>query len=223
MSHLSKTCGQQKDPIRAFTLIELLVVIGIIGTMMALIMPAFRGFGRSASMNGSVAQVRSTLSLARQFAINKRQNVHVVFVYSNTVSSLPAEAWRVNRSYAVFVSTNGSQGYYLKEWTALPPGVVFTPSATNFPGSSKKGDNVMAGGLVQTFAFPTTSSSTLAAMRAIQFSADGSISSGSINAIYITEGVVETNGVMLVRTNGLKFGVDAKQLTGQIRVRDYNQ
>lgn len=208
---------------RGFTLIELLVVIGIIGVLMAMIMPAFRGFGRSASMSGAVGQLRTTLTLARQWAINKRSNVHVVFVYSNSVASLPSEAWRVNRSYAVFVSTNGTQGYYLKEWTALPAGVVLTPDASSFPGSSGKGDNVMLNGLTRSNVFPKSDSPTVVQLRTIQFSSDGSISGGSQNAIYITEGTVETNGALTIRPNGMKFGVDAKQLTGQIRVRDYNQ
>lgn len=208
---------------RGFTLIELLVVIGIIALLMAMIMPSFRGLGRSASMSGAVGQLRTTLSLARQWAINKRTNVHVVFVYSNSVTALPSEAWRVNRSYAVFVSTNGPQGYYLKEWTALPVGVVLASDASSFPGSSGKGDNVMLNGLIRSNVFPKSDSTTVAMLRSIQFSSDGTISGGSQNAIYITEGTVETNGVITIRTNGMKFAVDARQLTGQIRVRDYNQ
>ena len=205
-----------------FTLVELLVVIGVIALMMALVMPAFRGFGRSASMNSSVAQIRTAMSLSRQWAITQNRPVQIQFATSNTVSGLSGEAWRAFRSFAVFVRTNTTplQGFYLKEWTALPPGVVITPDTSFFPGSGH-GDNVVAAGRVATTRFPFVNSANLVQVRAIEFLPSGAIGSGNAE-VYLAEGFVETNGVLSVRTNGMRFGVEGQILTGQVRVRDYN-
>ncbi len=207
---------------RGFTLVELLVVIGIIGLMMALIMPAFRGFGRSASMNGAVAQVRSSLALARQLAITKRTLAYVIFADSRTAAAMPAEAWRANRSYAVFMGTNSTgDGYYVKEWTALPPGIVITPDTSGYPGIH--GDNIMIypDNMNKTNTFPNSASATKAPVRAMQFDSDGHSVGGEV---YITEGTVETNGTLTLKpgASALKYGIEVKALTGQLRVRDYN-
>ncbi len=223
-----------RRPCRAFTLIELLVVIGIIGVMMALVLPAFRGFGRSAAMNSAVAQVRSAISLARQYAINKQTTAYVIFVNSNTVasSSVASERWRAYRSYAVFVWASASGGYYVKEWTALPDGVVFTPDTSAFPATSGSadrghGDNVINGYFTRDFVFPDTSSKTTNSALCIDVAPDGTMTAwiGSTAEIYLTEGAVDTNGVLslLNKTNSLKFGIEIQGLTGQTRVRDYNK
>lgn len=210
---------------RGFTLVELLMVIGVMALMMALILPAFRGFGRSASMNSAVSQVRTSLSLSRQWAINQNVNVQMQFAVSNTVAGLPNEAWRAYRSFAIFVQTNTSgpvQGYYLKEWTTLPPGVVFTPDTSFFPQTSGHGDNLILNGRIVTTRFPLATSANLVPVRAVEFRPTGSVR-GSNNEIYMAEGVVETNGVLVLRTGGMRFGVEVQDLTGQVRVRDYNQ
>lgn len=219
------TSGRTARRGHGFTLVELLMVIGVMALIMALILPAFRGFGRSASMNSSVSQVRTSLSLARQWAINQNVNVQVQFAVSNTVASLPNEAWRAFRSFAIFVQTNTSgpvQGYYLKEWTTLPPGIVFTPDTSFFPQTSGHGDNLLLNGRIVTTRFPLATSVSLVPVRAVEFRPVGSVR-GSNNEIYITEGVVETNGVLFLQTNGMRFSIEVQDLTGQVRVRDYNQ
>ncbi len=84
------------------TLLELLVVIVIMAIVMSVSIPAFTSMGRGAGMRGAVAEVRSTLSLSRQWAITKREpvtfqcgqdnstNYYVVYTYdaitkSNTI------------------------------------------------------------------------------------------------------------------------------------------
>lgn len=63
------------------TLIELLVVIAIMAIVASLSIPAFTGMGRGAAMRGAVAEITSTLALARQWAITKREPV--TFDYGN--------------------------------------------------------------------------------------------------------------------------------------------
>ena len=65
---------------RAFTLIELLVVLAIIGLILALSLPSFRGMNEGRSMEGATRQLLQDLAYARQAAIATRSTVAVVFV-----------------------------------------------------------------------------------------------------------------------------------------------
>ncbi len=73
------TTGTGSPRVRAFTLIELLVVISIIGLLMYIAVPAFKGFGRSNVMSAAQQQLRDDLSFARQQAIKHRSPVYMVF------------------------------------------------------------------------------------------------------------------------------------------------
>ncbi len=190
-------------------------MVAIIGVMLALIMPAFRGLGRGMGMKSAVADIRATLSLARQHAITKRKMVWVVFASSNTISTAPNEAWRAYRSYAVWASTN-----YIKEWTTLPPGVIVTPDTSAFPASVGHGDNVLVAGMVTNIPFPTATD-TRHDVRYLQFTPEGACNSNG-REVYLTEAVTETNGWFELKPGASKFSVEAHILTGQIRVKDYN-
>lgn len=81
------------------TLLELLVVIAVMAIVLTISMPAFTSMGRGAGMRGAVAEVRSTLSLSRQWAITKREpvtfqygqdnstNYYVVYTYDAEIGS----------------------------------------------------------------------------------------------------------------------------------------
>jgi prepilin-type N-terminal cleavage/methylation domain-containing protein len=208
---------------RGFTLIELLVVVAIMGVMMALIMPSFRGFGRGAAMKSAISQIRTTMSLARQNAVTKRQFTFVAFAGADTVADAPKEAWRAYRSYAVWVTLNSDaanpSGLYLKGWTALPPGVVITDSSLTWPGTGH-GDNVLVSGMDRSIPFPTATGS-LVRVKVLQYTTEGAVNTSG-REVYLTEGTVETNGLLSVKPNAVKHGVEAHLLTGQIRVKDYN-
>jgi prepilin-type N-terminal cleavage/methylation domain-containing protein len=77
--NLRITTGAEGHRTRAFTLIELLVVISIIGLMMFIAVPAFKGFGRSNVISAAQQQLRDDLSFARQQAIKHRSPVYMVF------------------------------------------------------------------------------------------------------------------------------------------------
>jgi len=63
---------------KAFTLIELLVVIVIMAIIVGMSIPAFRGMGKAAEMNGTVRALCSTISLTRQWAITHRESAGVI-------------------------------------------------------------------------------------------------------------------------------------------------
>lgn len=77
--NLRITAGTEGRRARAFTLVELLVVISIIGLLMFIAVPAFKGFGRSNVMSAAQQQLRDDLSFARQQAITHRSPVYMVF------------------------------------------------------------------------------------------------------------------------------------------------
>ncbi len=62
-----------------FTLLELLVVIGLIGLMTFIAIPAIKGFGQSNKLAAAQRQLSDDIGYARQYAINNRVPVFVVF------------------------------------------------------------------------------------------------------------------------------------------------
>ena len=124
-----------------FTLIELLVVIAIIGVLFVVAMPVFENAGRKDPTRAAY-QLMTTLRLARQHAINKRQFTAVVFpvrAHNGGVVSYGAEDLdKCLRSYAVLAVTNRMDGLlrkeqtpdkmdfiYVSDWKYLPPGIYF--------------------------------------------------------------------------------------------------
>lgn len=104
-----------------FTLIELMVVVGLMVLLLAFAVPAFQGIGRSAGINAAVHELRTTVSLARQWAITRRERTCVVFPdeFNNyTVETVD----KALRSYAVYAGTN-----FITEWRMLPQNIIFDP------------------------------------------------------------------------------------------------
>jgi prepilin-type N-terminal cleavage/methylation domain-containing protein len=113
----------------AFTLIELLVVLAIIGLILALSIPNFRGMGEGTAMSGAVRQMMNDLAFARQQAIATRSTVAVVFL-SPDVQALDPNT---------FPGQEDHRGHrtYLTEWRTLPEKIfiaesMFTESAPPF-------------------------------------------------------------------------------------------
>ncbi len=107
-----------------FTLVELLIVISIMAIMFAIAVPRFEDIGRGGKMRAAVNELRSTIALARQWAIANREDVYLVLpddfsaVYSGLSTNEYAKALR---SYAVFTRSRG----YIKDWAYLPAGIYF--------------------------------------------------------------------------------------------------
>ena len=125
---------------QGFTLIELLVVIAIIGVLFAVAMPIFENAGRK-DTNRAAYQLVSTMRLARQHAIAKRQWTIVVFPdnYSGSYSGADGDTIdKCLRSYAVLAVTNSMDGLerkdqipdnmeftFVSDWKYLPEGIYF--------------------------------------------------------------------------------------------------
>ena len=230
------TSAQSSKRLRGFTLIELLVVVGIIGLLMALVIPAFTGIGRGQTMKSSVAQLRTTAALARQWAITRRENTFILFAdhtlpYNATNSSM---AWR---SYAVWAERSG----YIREWTYLPVGVVFNPftnrasahsgdfNITNLLwANSAKSTNFAIHGEFNAWRVPfPDSTSPTQSVYALGFTPDGRNANTDYMQynIFISEGWVTntttTAYLPQIRPQRMTMGLECRPLTGQMRIREF--
>jgi len=212
------TCAPRSNR-GAFTLIELLVVIGIMGALLVLVVPAFTGLGRGQSMRSSVSQLRSTLALARQWAITKNENTYVIFPDDAMTYNPPGRVNMALRSYGVWAEKSG----YISEWRYLPPGVYFNP--TNLSGNNIFDDASLTKHWV---VFPANGSPRQE-MYCIAYTPNGrlkSIQDGSSRSLYLNEGLldVNTNAGLLVaavlRSTNYTMRFEVRPLTGQLRIRE---
>ena len=109
-----------------FTIFELLVVISIVAIMFVVSVPAFQGIGRGQKMNSAVAQLRSTIALARQWAITRNDYTYIIFPDHEFTYGAGPDAYMALKSYAVWSEKNG----YISDWRYLPEGVVFNPDTS---------------------------------------------------------------------------------------------
>ena len=110
-----------------FSLIELIVVVAIIGTLVAIAMPAIGRYIRNYQIRGAAEQVAAEIQTAKLLAVKKNVNFGVVFVVlSNTtfqyfVEDVPiAGSIGFRQPYA-----SSTQGTIRR----LPYGVTFRPGA----------------------------------------------------------------------------------------------
>ena len=110
------------------TLLELLVVIAVMAIVLTISMPAFTSMGRGAGMRGTVAEVKSTLSLARQWAITKREPVTFQYGYDTSATSdyyVVYVAAQQSSPYTIIQATNYLQkGFYFSDGGEM----IFKPS-----------------------------------------------------------------------------------------------
>ena len=201
----------------AFTLVELLVVIGIMATLLVLVVPSFTGLGRGQSMRSAVTQLRSTLSLARQWAITRNEKTYVIFPDDGSYNPARNAALAL-RSYAVWAEKSG----YISDWRYLPPGVIFDssePAANNLFNTTTD--------RVYPVAFPSNGA-PMSTMYCIAFTPNGRLNQagGTTLRVYLREGWVDANtntGVAsppTIKSTNYTMYFEMRPLTGQVRIRE---
>jgi len=145
-----KPYGERGSPVplsfaRGFTIVELLIVIAIVAAVTAISLPAIKGISQSHTVNNASQQLMDDLALARQYAINNRSVVHVLFVPpAITNMTFPAAQDLPKRlmmgiysTYAIYAErTVGDQpgqprARFLSKWKSLPEGVFISPREFN--------------------------------------------------------------------------------------------
>ena len=130
------------DTRHGFTLIELLVVISIIAVLFAVAMPIFENAGRK-DTDRAAFNLMTTMRLARQHAISKRQWTLVVFPNLDGGVYGDKDIGKCLRSYAVLAVTNNMDGLarvdqipdnmqfaFVSDWKFLPEGIFFDNDET---------------------------------------------------------------------------------------------
>jgi prepilin-type N-terminal cleavage/methylation domain-containing protein len=225
-----------------FTLIELLVVIAIMAIIFVIALPRFDDIGRGSKMRSAISEIRSTVGLARQWAIANRQNVYIIFPddWDQVYGGLPAEDHKkALRALAVYAEPpTGGSGVYIKDWTYLPSGIFLVDQ--NNARNPKTWDtrlvstaNVLRQPTVEFLPFPTATS-TRKSINALRFRPDGICTYAPVsgdtstthgNRIYLSEGVAlegtEGKVVNIVwKRNPVLWHLRVNPYTGAIRVVD---
>lgn len=188
---------------------ELLVVMGIMTLIILASVPAFHGITRGSAMQSSLTQLRTTIALARQWAITRRQITYVVF---------PSSSNSIYSTYNVYAITNivstNYQGEYVRDWTALPPGVFFETSAG--------GDNILKGAWASGGNVPPSLPGLTGTAYCIKFTPDGSTTGiGDIYrkpTVYLTEGYLrDDTGAFAYKPNSMTNSLEISSVGGQIK------
>lgn len=205
-----------------FTLVELLAVIAIMVIVLMAAVPVFQTLGKR-DLNTVAFQLRTTLRLARQYAVTQRQWVYVVFPDERQPYTPETLAYCL-RSYAC-LATNRETGQfeYITEWKFLPKGIYFVSD----PGAVFTGNIFRAA--APSAPFPKNSSS-LRVIPGIAFDASGQARFGGTNvstdpSIYFTTARLYTtnssgNGLTLInQIPGVTNSLRVRNRTGQVDFR----
>lgn len=214
---------------RAFTLVELLVVIALMAIVLTITIASFQT-ASGAKMQSALLQLKSTVSLARQMAVTRREPMYVVFPESTTMfdPAFPDQrAAFAYQSYCVYSPTEG----YISQWNTLPKGLFFNRLATG------TGTNVFStyasGGISQTrFVITNTPSAVVwpksrprAESPCISFLPNGRLNQrgGTALEVFIAEGVVDSANPDNVMTQANKkvMSLYIRPLTGIMTMKEY--
>jgi len=217
---------------RAFTLVELLVVIGIMGMMLAITVTAFEGVGKGAKLRAALAELKTTLSLARQYAITDRQIVFVVFP-CDQVNLSDSTNLAFTRYSSYCLCTTGRWSRMLNQWHHLPKGVIFDRVRTPPPGRVALGyvnvfDRSVSNNL-STIPFPIEASNQVdQTVTVVRFNPNGRLhtTQDSTPVIFVTEGSVRVNPTTaalvdyMIQPGAPSFMLEVRPLTGRVKITE---
>lgn len=126
----------------AFTLIELLVVMAIVMMISGMAIASWFGIRRGAEMRRSVSTVQTTLMLARQQAVTKRQTVLVEFIQVGETNAMIVKVGTNQVHNQMFLSPG-------VKFNPLPASVQFRPNGSAVGGG---GSGMATISLVEKFA-----------------------------------------------------------------------
>lgn len=213
-------------PGRAFTLIELLTVVAIMGIIMLVAIPAFRGIGRSTNMQTALTTLRTRLNLARQWAVTQRRTTYMVFpdetaaIYTNPYQR---EVDKARKAYAAFTV----EDRYIGDWNYLSPGIIFAKQAQHPSARDSKSIYQSSGDFQTSLALwaPGVNRN----VNTLTFYRDGTVANRNLVEIFLIDGftTVNTNNgtvtaVSATATNNL-WSVEIHGLTGNSRIVDYSK
>jgi len=195
-----------------FTLAEMLGLMLIMAILLAVAVVVIRGLGKGPGLHGTAQQLKSALSLARQYAITHGQSVYVLFpTYQNDVpASGDTSRCRGYRAYALCTISNDSP-VYLSEWQHLPPRMIIQTNSDIFADASFS-TNMPANGL---------GLSNPSNLPVVVFKTDGSVQSGNVLAyiqIFIGQGAINNSGYPVLCGRGRGKVVRLEVQTGTLRV-----
>jgi len=129
---------------KAFTLIELLVVMVIASVIMAVAIPGFFSISKGMAMRGATRSVKSTVSLARQWAITHRDIVSVQLSPSNTLLVVDSDGKQLNEPL-IFLREISVASFYQdtqsKAWLSTTNTEFLTTGGLKVDESKNEGDH----------------------------------------------------------------------------------
>lgn len=206
---------------------ELMVVIAIMAILMGIAVPAFNNMGKGGSMRGAISQLRSTISLSRQWAVTHRSKTYVLFPFVTDSTDLNDRNYveKACKAYAVYSVTNvqgvvgndiSAAGEYITDWRFLPQDVVLDddPDITN---------NVFRAAIPLIVPL----SGKKVEMYAIIFKPDGTPNDVTGYQVFLREGFMNVitndlpNPDYDFKPNGMVWGIEVSGYGG-IKVNDWN-
>lgn len=204
---------------RGWTMVEILIVIGLMGLLLSIALPAYQGIGRGSRMTAALNNLASTIQLARQWAITKRENVYLIIPARDNMASMQGKYWR---SYTLYSENNGQ----IMEWRYLPDGIFFDRDASWSSGWS------VINGAPQILQNEIDADWNTVSGRlhldvgergyVLKFTPYGTAGGNNAKVFYLSEAIIDTSGNVSPKNDNLSAAVYFYSGTGQTQIRRNN-